>query len=88
MKQLDQAYLDSRIGRAMKDAQLGVRAPSGGRARLVRSAGVTSGETWSRKLRPDWISASVARQLREQRRSLDDVKYSHMVAMPNLRFAW
>ena len=88
MKQPDQKYVDSRIERAMQDAHLGVRAPSGGRARLVKSAGAASGEPWSRKLRPDWLSASVARQLREKRRSIDEVKYSHLVSGSNLRFAW
>jgi hypothetical protein len=88
MKQLDQKFIDSRIERAITDAHVGVRAPSGGRARLVNSAGIASSETWSRKLRPDWLSASVARQLREKRRSTDQAKYSHLVLGLNLRFAW
>ena len=88
MKQPDQKYLDNRIERAMRDAHLGVRAPTGGKARLVQSAGVASAEPWGRKLRPDWTSASVARQLREKRRSTEQVKYSHLVSGSNLRFAW
>ena len=88
MKQLDQNYLDVNIDGVMKDAYVGMRGPSGGKARLVRSAGVISAEPWSRKLRPDWISASVARQLREKRRSTDHIKYSHLVSGSNLRFAW
>jgi len=88
MKQPDQKYLDSRIVRGMNDTFVGARAPSGGKARLVQSAGIVSTEPWSRKLRPDWISASVARQMRERRRSVDHVKYSHLVSGSNLRFAW
>ena len=88
MKQPDKKYLDSRIVRGMNDTFVGVRAPSGGKARLVRSAGVPSTESWSRKLRPDWLSASVARQMRGKRRSTDQVKYSHLVLGSNLRFAW
>jgi len=88
MKRPDQKYLDSRIVRGMNDTFVGVRAPSGGKARLVRSAGVASAEPWSRKLRPDWISASVARQMRESRRSVTEVKYSHLISGSNLRFAW
>ena len=88
MKQLDQKYLDSRIVRGMNDTFVGARAPAGGKARLVKSAGIVSSESWSRKLRPDWISASVARQLRERRRSVCEVKYSHLISGSNLRFAW
>ena len=88
MKQPDHQYLDSRIEISMKEGYVGVRSPSGGRARLVKSAGITSGEPWNRKLRPDWISASVARQMRERRRSIDKIKYSHLVSGSNLRFAW
>jgi len=88
MKQLDQKYLDDRIDGVMKDGYVGIRGPSGGRARLVKSAGIASTESWSRKLRPDWLSASVARQLRERRRSVNEVKYSHLISGSNLRFAW
>jgi len=88
MKQLDQKYLDDRIDSVMKDAYIGMRGPSGGRTRLVKSAGVAGTDSWSRKLRPDWLSASVARQLRERRRSVDEVKYSHLILGSNLRFAW
>jgi len=88
MKQPDQKQLDSRIERVVEDAYVGMRAPSGGRARLVKAAGTASSESWSRKLRPDWLSASVARQMREKRRSTDQVKYSHLVSGTNLRFAW
>ena len=88
MKQLDQNYLDVSIDRVMKDAYVGMRGPAGGKARLVNSAGIASTESWSRKLRPDWISASVARQLRETRRSVQEVKYSHLISGSNLRFAW
>ena len=88
MKQPEQKYLDDRIDSVMKDAYVGMRGPSGGRSRLVQSAGIASTESWGRKLRPDWISASVARQLREIRRSTDQAKYSHLVTGSNLRFAW
>ena len=88
MKQPDQKYLDSRIESVMKDVHVGMRAPSGGKSRLVKTAGAESNESWGRKLRPDWLSASVARQMREKRRSTDQAKYSHLVSGSNLRFAY
>ena len=88
MKRLDQGFVDEHIERGMQDAYLGVRAPNEGKARLLTSATTASGSTWGRKLRPDWLSASVARQLREQRRSMDRVKYAHILSGSNLRFAY
>jgi len=44
MKQPDHNYLDSRFDVAMKDAYLGVRAPAGGKTRLLITAAVVGGE--------------------------------------------
>lgn len=88
MKPLNQGYVDNDIQRAVKESYLGVRAPLGGKDQLMLSASVPGEESWGRKLRPDWLSASVARQLREKKRSVDEVKYSHLVSGSNLRFAY
>ena len=88
MKPPSQDYLDNSIQREVKESYLGVRAPMGSREQLLLSAAVPGEASWSRKLRPDWLSASVARQLREKRRSVDEVKYSHLMSGTNLRFAY
>lgn len=88
MKPRDEKYLDSRIQQGMRGTFLGVQAPTGEKARLLMSATNVGGDSLGRKLKPDWLSASVARQMREKRRSVDGIKYSHLVSGSNLRFAW
>ena len=79
---------DERILQALKSGLFGMEPQETVRSRLMASAASTEPGAGVNTSRPDWVSPSTARRMRERQRSISWERYSYLVAATNMRFAW